>query len=311
MREGIGSDFRRAADDLSRLGHRYLEMGREWIDEWRMQMNRNREQGYDPRRERPQAWEREREQAETYRGAPRATGWVSGQRHQEPRADRMTEELAGSAYEAGYGGAGERPYEPYARGGYESGYGGPGGYAARAGYEAGYGGERWRGGYGGSDYRRDEGYAGRYDEPRSSGERGGQRRHAWDDRSALSGYRGLGPKNYSRSDERIREDLCERLADADDIDASQIDVSVHSGIVGLQGEVQDRWMKYRAEDLADRCTGVKDVQNDLRVSTRSASHSRYSPTGRSQQRAQQDYERGRKEDMSSGEPDRTEDTSRH
>lgn len=304
MREGIGSDFKHVADDLARLGHRYLEIGREWIDDWRMQMNRDREHGYHPRQERShaQAWERERAQAEAYRGAPRATGWVSGRRPQEPvRAGRTTEELAGSAYEAGYA---DRPYG-YASSGYDSGYGGPGGYAARAGYEAGYGGESSRSGYGGSDYQPGERYAGRYGDA-------GDRRYAGDDRSPFGGYRGLGPKNYARSDERIREDLCERLAEADDIDASDIDVSVRNGVVSLQGEVEDRWMKYRAEDLADNCAGVKDVQNNLHVMPQAVARSRYSPTGRSQQRAQQEYERGMEERTpkasSSGQAD---DAARH
>ena len=48
-------------------------------------------------------------------------------------------------------------------------------------------------------------------------------------------YRGVGPRNYTRSDERIREDLNERLTDAHDIDASMITVEVNNGVATLTG----------------------------------------------------------------------------
>src|SRR5690606_30482013 len=82
---------------------------------------------------------------------------------------------------------------------------------------------------------------------------------------ARGGYRGVGPRNYSRSDERIREDLNERLTEADDLDASDITVEVSNGVATLGGMVPQRWMKHRAEDLADGCTGVRDVRNPVRV----------------------------------------------
>lgn len=79
------------------------------------------------------------------------------------------------------------------------------------------------------------------------------------------GYRGVGPRNYSRSDDRIREDLNERLTEADDLDASDITVEVDNGVATLSGSVDHRWMKHRAEDLADACIGVSDVRNQIRV----------------------------------------------
>lgn len=86
------------------------------------------------------------------------------------------------------------------------------------------------------------------------------------EREARSGgYRGVGPRNYSRSDERIREDLNERLTEADDLDASDITVEVSNGVATLGGVVEQRWMKHRAEDLAEGCTGVRDVRNQIRV----------------------------------------------
>ena len=78
-------------------------------------------------------------------------------------------------------------------------------------------------------------------------------------------YRGRGPKNYQRSDDRIREDVCERLAMDHDVDASEIEVNVQDGIVSLNGSVNERHAKRLAEDICESVRGVKDVQNNLRV----------------------------------------------
>lgn len=78
-------------------------------------------------------------------------------------------------------------------------------------------------------------------------------------------YSGVGPKNYTRSDERITEDLCERLTQDHDIDASELEVKITSGMATLEGTVPQRWMKHRAEDLADDCAGVRNVENRIKV----------------------------------------------
>ncbi len=78
-------------------------------------------------------------------------------------------------------------------------------------------------------------------------------------------YRGRGPKNYQRADERIREDVCERLTMDHDVDATDIDVSVRDGVVTLEGTVNERHAKRIAEDVCESVRGVKDVQNNLRV----------------------------------------------
>jgi osmotically-inducible protein OsmY len=93
------------------------------------------------------------------------------------------------------------------------------------------------------------------------------------------GYRGRGPLNYTRSDERIREDLNERLTDADDLDASGITVEVSNGVATLSGSVEERWMKHRAEDLADSCSGVRDVRNQIQVKSSAQRASTYSSAG--------------------------------
>jgi osmotically-inducible protein OsmY len=76
---------------------------------------------------------------------------------------------------------------------------------------------------------------------------------------------GRGPKGYRRSDERIREDVCDRLADDPHVDASEIDVVVKDGEVTLSGTVHERLAKRRSEDLAAMISGVRDVQNHLRI----------------------------------------------
>jgi osmotically-inducible protein OsmY len=78
-------------------------------------------------------------------------------------------------------------------------------------------------------------------------------------------YRGRGPKNYRRPDERIREEINDRLTDNDWLDASDIDVSVVAGEVTLSGTVDSRYSKRLAEDIAESVTGVSNVQNNLRV----------------------------------------------
>jgi osmotically-inducible protein OsmY len=84
---------------------------------------------------------------------------------------------------------------------------------------------------------------------------------------------GRGPQGYKRSDERITEDINEDLTQHPDIDASNISVEVQNGEVTLKGTVPDRETKRRAEDIAESCSGVKDVQNQLRVKREGESES--------------------------------------
>lgn len=78
-------------------------------------------------------------------------------------------------------------------------------------------------------------------------------------------HRGRGPKSYQRSDDRIRDDLNDRLTDDHRLDASEIEVAVEAREVTLSGLVQSRQDKRRAEDIADSVSGVTHVQNNLRV----------------------------------------------
>lgn len=133
------------------------------------------------------------------------------------------------------------------------------------GYGSGFGGVGYRGGdegrYGERDYARayGRGYEQDYDEcgrPGPSGPhyRGGEGPH-----------RGRGPKGYVRSDARIREDVCEALADDPYLDASNVELHVSDGEITLSGIVPDRHARRRAEDCIDRIAGVRHVRNDLRV----------------------------------------------
>ena len=78
-------------------------------------------------------------------------------------------------------------------------------------------------------------------------------------------YSGRGPKGWQRSDERIREDVSERLADHPHIDASEIEVTVNNGEITLTGTVEDRQAKRLAEDIAESVSGVREVHNQIRV----------------------------------------------
>lgn len=86
-----------------------------------------------------------------------------------------------------------------------------------------------------------------------------------------SQFAGRGPKSYKRSDDRIKEDVCEMLTRDNNIDADGIEVEVKEGEVTLTGTVPDRHMKHMAEDCAEGCYGVKDVTNNIRVNRESSS----------------------------------------
>lgn len=78
-------------------------------------------------------------------------------------------------------------------------------------------------------------------------------------------HSGRGPQGYNRSDERILEDACDNLTDDWGVDARNIQVTVENAEVTLDGTVDSRRAKRRAEDCVDRISGVRHVQNNLRV----------------------------------------------
>lgn len=152
-----------------------------------------------------------------------------------------------------YGGEtyGEGAYGSYGRGGQDIGYGSGGAY---------------RQGYGGQDVeQRQRGSRADEDDDRGMMGRAGERVRSWFDRSGEGQHRGRGPKGYTRSDERIREDVHDRLTDDPWIDASDVEVQVQSCEVTLTGAVASREDKRRAEDLVENVSGVRHVQNNLRM----------------------------------------------
>jgi hypothetical protein len=87
---------------------------------------------------------------------------------------------------------------------------------------------------------------------------------------AKSMFRGL--KGYKRSDERIREDVCDRINQMSrrgGVDASNIEVTVREGEVTLTGTLDDRRYKHMMENIADRVDGVRDVHNQIRIQSAS------------------------------------------
>jgi osmotically-inducible protein OsmY len=184
-----------------------------------------------------------------------------------------------SRHSYGRGGRGRYYSDPYRRGYRSRGYGAP--YGADDYDRYGYG-DRPREPY----YQR--GHESEYPEPYYHG----RRRSGPEDRSFVerasnearpwfgdeeAEYRrrseemrrgihaGRGPRGYQRSDERIREDINDRLTDDGYVDATDIEVVVNNSLVTLTGRVDSREEKRRAEDIADSVSGVTDVSNQLRV----------------------------------------------
>ena len=136
---------------------------------------------------------------------------------------------------------------------------------------------------GDSDYDRDYGYRGQgrnssgswsgsdYGQGSGQGRNwGGNQGQNWGNRqgnfqSGQGEHYGRGPQGYKRSDDRIKEDINDRLTWHGNVDATNIQVTVKSGEVTLDGSVSDRNQKRMAEDVAEQVQGVTDVQNHLRV----------------------------------------------
>jgi len=185
----------------------------------------------------------------------------------------------GSAAAYGQGAYGQESHGQgaYGQGSYGQGSYGQGGYGRDGGRGAGedFNFGRGSGGYdryeGGRDYRADEprSWWDRTSDKVSSffGDDDAARRNQRDERYAGQ-HGGRGPKDYKRSDDRIREDVNDRLTDDPHVDATEISVAVKDGEVTLSGTVQHRQDKRRAEDIAERCSGVKHVQNNIRVHDR-------------------------------------------
>ncbi|MGH9962034.1 MAG: BON domain-containing protein [Pyrinomonadaceae bacterium] len=91
------------------------------------------------------------------------------------------------------------------------------------------------------------------------GDEGAERRRRLD--KMRGNYRGRGPKGYKRSDERIKEDVNDRLSDDPYLDASDVEVTVINCEVALSGTVDSRNAKRRAENVIESVCGVTNIEN--------------------------------------------------
>lgn len=154
-------------------------------------------------------------------------------------------------------------------------YGGRDFYRNRSGLTGGlHSSESYRPSYGPGSWSRGNEYGDwrEYGERRGFLERAGDEIASWfgsedAQRRREQDHRGRGPSDYTRSDERIREDVNDTLTHDWRVDASSVRVNVKDGEVTLEGSVDSRQAKRRAEDLSDGVSGVRHVQNNLRVRT--------------------------------------------
>lgn len=73
-----------------------------------------------------------------------------------------------------------------------------------------------------------------------------------------------GQQGGSRADERLRDRVCEQLWRTG-LDVSEVSVDVSGGYVTLEGTVGSRDERRAIEDCVDRCAGVADITNRIRV----------------------------------------------
>ena len=273
-RERFGRD---EADDARRFGQ---GSGRDWMgdDEEDVDYDANRRRNLasprewdEPRQARMQKMQQQDRQGRPERGydTPRGGSYSMGQRNP---SDNPQQSSAGVGRPGGlyggerYGSEGDSPYFT----------GQQGSWAVAPSDRT----RRFSGRYGanyGDDYR-EHGYtAGGNSDQGGRGfiARAGDEIASWfGDEEAASrreqDHRGRGPTDYTRSDDRIREDANDRLTDDPRVDATHITVSVASGELTLNGTVTNRDAKRRAEDCVEDIPGVKHVQNNLRVQTTSA-----------------------------------------
>lgn len=78
-------------------------------------------------------------------------------------------------------------------------------------------------------------------------------------------YAGVGPRGYRPSDERLEEQINDRLTHHPGIDATHVVVRVEDGVVTLLGSIESRRQKRLAADAAGSVRGVRDVNNSIRV----------------------------------------------
>lgn len=128
----------------------------------------------------------------------------------------------------------------------------------------------------GSDHEQQETYGtNHYDNPDlgqgpsgrgpSTAETDGNERPAAGGPISPGGHSGAAPGNDRPSDGRIHDEICDRMIQDQELDPGDVEVTVRDGEVTLQGTVDTRVSKKRAEDIAGDVAGVTDVHNRLRI----------------------------------------------
>jgi hypothetical protein len=250
---------------------RYETRNREQYGNDRAQQNRDRyyadDVGLQNLSATDEPWWRERENEQQLRNREQQQGYGRSQQSYRGREDddrdygrtqHFDESIAGrpSGFEGDYGyRAGSQ--SQFGMGGRFSNFGvGRNTSIGQSGYSSSESGR----GFGRSNFGRGESWRSQFD---NSGT-GENWRSQQDESQNYGNYSGRGPKGYRRSDDRIREDVCEALTFDPFVDATEIEVMVAEGAVTLSGSVNDRNQKRRAEETVENVSGVRDVHNNVR-----------------------------------------------
>jgi osmotically-inducible protein OsmY len=90
------------------------------------------------------------------------------------------------------------------------------------------------------------------------------------DRYHISGPDSLQESGFNFRDLTLKEEVGETLGFHEDIDASQVEVDAHNGVITLSGTVMSERERIEAEECASNVDGVLVVLNDIRVQTTSS-----------------------------------------
>lgn len=247
-------------DDDRGFFDRAADEARSWFADDDAERHRSRDQTNDRSDAGSDAGQRSREGYSSDRSSNEDRDRPSGDRRRDPRNygdydyDRQTRS---SGHEPRGEDSDRALYAPTGSG--MTDYGTNRGYDTDRGYDR-------TGDYSGGTYDRNDRSGSGYrsgNDYRSGGYGPGSDRGSGQQRTS---HAGRGPQGYSRSPDRITEDVNEHLMDDHDVDATNVRVSVDDGEVTLEGTVRSRSEKRRAEDVAERVRGVRDVHNRLRVS---------------------------------------------
>jgi osmotically-inducible protein OsmY len=266
-RDDYDDDANRYGGSPTGLGYGGSSYGRDYGDE---------ENPQGSRRDRDETRSSSRNSGEYSQRYNSPSGYSSGQRYNEGNESRL-EQYGGGPGRGDYG-RGSYGGSEYTNRGSEYNRGSSnqrgGGYSG-GGYGGAYGRSQYGRGQEGSGYGEERGWWDRTSDEVASwfGDEDAERRRRMD--RELDQRRGRGPKNYRRSDERIKEDVNDRLGEDYYLDASEVEVVVENTEVVLNGIVKSRNEKRRAEDIAERVSGVTNVENRLRVQQGAYNQSSY------------------------------------